>query len=226
MAGENIVERLDKLEEENKKLRLEVERAQAVNEIRNILGKLQAYHTAGMDEKITTLFAKRPDSRVYFGELGSFDGPDCAERAGATMPGGPRAGHMPIHLMCNPVIEVAADGQTAQAVFVAAGIVAMKDSKTGRPTCMWEWNRYGEDFIKEEGKWKLWHHHVYPLFQIGWDENWTEHFSKKKEGHGMQLPFKPDNPPTPLDVFYSPDEILPLIPVPEPYDTWDPERMY
>lgn len=226
MAKASVEERLEKIEEENKKLKLEVERAQAVNEIRNIMGVLQAYHTAGRDNLIGTLFAKRPDSRVYFGELGSFEGPDCSDRAGAGMAGGPRVGHMPMHLMVNPVIEVAADGQTAQATFVAAGIVAGKNRTTGKPSCMWEWNRYGDDFIKEDGKWKLWHHHVYPLFQIGWDENWAEHFEKKKEGPGMQLPFKPDYPATPLDVFYSPDSELPFIPIPKSYQTWADTTMY
>jgi hypothetical protein len=212
MVNEGVEQKLAKLQHE-------LERTQAANAILNIMGTLQCLHTAGRDSEIGTLFAKRPDTRVYFGELGSFEGPDAPNRAGAGMAGMPKVGMMPLHLMVNPVIEVAGDGQTAQAVFVASGIVASRDRQTGGPRCMWEWNRYGDDFIKEDGKWWLWHHHVYPLFQVGWDDKWADQFAPKK-GPGMQMPFKPDYPPTPEDVFYSPDIELPFIPIPKPYQTW------
>jgi len=224
MTDQSVEERLQKLEEDNKKMKLEIDRAQAINEIRNLLGTLQAWHAVGMDAKIGTLFANRDDTRVYFGELGAFEGPDASDRAGAGLAGMDHTGHMAIHMMVNPVIQVAGDGQTAQAIFIAAGIVAGKDRETGKPRAMWEWNRYGDDFIKEDGKWKIWHHHVYPLFQVGWDDEWADQFKPKTGEH--PLPFKPDVPAGPLDVFYSPDEELPLIPIPEPYETFDPKQMY
>jgi len=224
MTNESVEQRLQKLEEENKKLRHEIERAQAVTEIRNLVSTMQAYHVVGSDEKIAELSAKRPDSKVYFGELGSWEGVDCSERAAALHGGGPRPGFMALHLMCNPIIQVAGDGQTAQATFIAAGVVGMKDSKTGKPRAIWEWNRYGEDFIKEDGKWKIWHHHIYPLFKIDYDAKWEEQFTS--DGPSMELPFKPDHPATPLDVYYNPDEELPLIPIPQPYETFDPKQGY
>jgi hypothetical protein len=90
---------------------------------------------------------------------------------------------------------------------------------------MWEWNRYGDDFIKEDGKWWLWHHHVFDLFHCGWDDKWADQFAPR-EGPGMEVPIKPDYPPTALDVAYSPDATLPLIPIPQPYQTFDPKQMY
>lgn len=213
------------LEQRVAELEHELERTRAVNEIMNILGTLQALHTACMDDQIGKLFSRRPDNKVYFGELGSFEGIDASDRAGASLTAMPKAGNMPMHLMVNPVIQVAEDGQTAQAIFVACGIVAMKDPKTGQATCGWEWNRYGDDFIKEDGQWKLWHHHVYPLFHCGWDDKWADQFAPH-EGPAMEMPFKPDNPPTPLDVGYSPDEELPFIPIPKPYKTWTDVEPY
>ena len=103
MANESVEERLQKLEEENKKFKLEIERTQAITEIRNLMGTLQAWHAVGMDDKIGTLFAKRADSKVYFGELGSFEGPDCSDRAGAGLAGMDHTGHMALHMMVNPV---------------------------------------------------------------------------------------------------------------------------
>ena len=225
MENESLEKRLARLEEENKKFKLELERAQAINEVCNLMGKMQAYHSVGRDDQIGALFSKRPDTRVYFGELGYFEGADASDRAGAGMAGSSKVGQMAFHLMVNPIIRVAGDGQTAQATFVAAGMVAMKDSKTGEPTAMWEWNRYGDDFIKEDGQWKIWHHHVYPLFRCGWDDKWADQFAPK-EGMVVPLPFKPDYPPTPLDTSYSPGAELPFIPIPKPYTTWTEVEPY
>lgn len=216
MAKESMEQRLDRLERE-------LERAKAVNEIHNIMSKLQALHTAVRDDEMGPLHAKRPDTRVHFGNLGAWVGSDAADRAGALLTALPKVGNMPIHLMCNPVIEVAADGQTAKAIWVALGIVAMKDPKTGKPSCGWEWNRYADDYIKENGEWKLWHHHIYDLFHCGWDENWADAFAREEEVFFRDLPFEPDLPPTPLDVPYRPDSELPFIPIPQPYETWGPE---
>jgi ketosteroid isomerase-like protein len=228
MAQESLEKRVERLEAENKKLRHEMERSQAVTEIMNLISRMQAYHTANRNELMPSLYAKKaPDVRLYWGELGSWEGPDGPAKAGKTFehmgPGG-NAGMMAIHLMGNPMIEVAGDGKTARGIWVAAGMVANK--RGGQPTAMWEWNRYGIDFIKEDGQWKLWHHHVYPLFQVGWDQKWAEQFPRKAVGIKFTEETKPNHPATPLDVFYSPDEELPYIPVPEPYETFDPANMY
>ena len=104
----------------------------------------------------------------------------------------------------------------------------VRDRETGEPTARWEWNRYGDDFIKEDGQWKLRHHHVFPLFMIGHDEKWADQF-KRGEMPPMQFPegAKPYyHPPTPDDVGYDPDSELPYLRPPEPFETWDPKQAY
>lgn len=220
MAAKSLEERVALLEESNNKLKSELERTQAINEITNLVDRLQWLHTAGRDREISNLFAKNvPDVRVYWCSVGYWEGPDEIVKPGKTFPGS-NPGHMPIHLMANPIIEVAKDGKTAKGVWIASGMVAMKDRQTDKPAAMWEWNRYGIDFIKEDGQWKLWHHHVFDLFGLGWDEKWEDQFNKPP--HEMTMPdeIKPTHPPTPLDVGYSPDAELPYLPYPEPYETW------
>jgi len=214
------------LEQRVQKLEHELECTKAVNEIIKLLSKMQYYHMINDNDAVNNLFAKRPDTKLYFGELGAWQGADAPAKGSKMFDGMSTIGMMAIHMMVNPCIEVAGDGKTARGIFVAAGMVAMKDRKTGKPDAMWEWNRYGIDFIKENGQWKLWHHHVFPLFQIGWNENWAEHFEKKKEG-GMPIKVKTDFPGTPADRFYSPDtDIEPVPAPPEPYETFDPGNMY
>lgn len=219
MTTDSVEQRLSKLEHE-------LERTKAVNEIRNIMSTMQALHTSGRAEEIGKLFSKRSDNRVYFCREGYWESADAADRAGKRFIGGSKVGFMPMHLMVNPVIQVADDGQTAQAIWVAAGIVVMKNNQTGEPACMWEWNRYGDDYIKEDGEWKLWHHHIFDLFQCGWDDKWADQFKRSMPEMHLADDQKPDHPPTPLDVGYRTDAELPYIRIPEPYKTWDPKQIY
>jgi hypothetical protein len=228
----NLQKEVEQLTETNREMLHEMERLRAVNEIRNLINKLQFLHTANLNDEVARLFARKdPDVRLYFGDQGYWVGPEGPEKAGKIMDGiggaGPQPGMLALHLMANPVIQVAGDCRTARATFVASGIVANKNRQTGEPTAMWEWNRYGDDFIKEDGEWKIWHHHVYPLFNVGWDEKWADQFNKSPMSMPMPDDLKPDCPPTPADVHYRPDAALPYVPVPpEPYDTWTKDMGY
>lgn len=37
----------------------------------------------------------------------------------------------------------------------------------------WAWSKYGADFIKEDGEWKMWHMHLYPIFKSDYDKSWV-----------------------------------------------------
>jgi hypothetical protein len=241
MSAESVEKKLKSLEEKFDKkvasMEKEIERAKAVAEIQNLINRMQYFHSMGRNDLITEkIFAqKTPGVKLYFGENGSWEGIEAVRMVG-NMGGGPlptsenpRKGSMAMHIMLQPIIEIAGDGKTAQATFWAAGIMAGKDRKTGEPSASWEWNRYGDDFIKEDGKWKLWHHHVFPLFQIGYDEKWADQFKKKEGMPAMKFPDELKryyHPPTPKDVFYNPNEVLPDIAPPEPYETWDSKQAY
>jgi len=65
-----------------------------------------------------------------------------------------------MHTQETPVIEVAGDGKTAKGIWYSIGMsargVVADDGKTSVVTS-WMWERYGVDFIKENGAWKIWH---------------------------------------------------------------------
>ena len=207
----------------------EIERLQAVTECQNLMGRIQFFHTANRNSDANELFAqKEPGVRLYWGELGYWEGPDGPKKAAKIFEqmGTEPVGMMALHLITTPVIVVAGDGKTAKGVFVACGLVANKNRETGKPTAMWEWNKYGVDFIKEDGKWKFLRNHVYPLFRVGWDDKWEDQF-KEQGAPGMQMPadLAPDHPTD--DEFYSPDKLMKYDPVPpEPYETWEEKTGY
>ncbi len=223
----------ESLEEKVKRAEKMAQRALDIQEIQNVMGRYAYFHMASEEEKKYELFAKKaPDVRVYFGEQGYWEGPDAPQRAwGGVFGTGTKeerherlVGMMPLHAPVTPVIEVAGDGKTAKGVWIGLGFVAGVDEKTGEPRCGWEIDKYGIDFIKEDGQWKIWHHHIYRLVHgVGWDEKWAEQF-KKPEPVFPEL--KPDGPAVD-DNPYRPDTVQRLAPAPpEPYETFDPKNMY
>lgn len=207
-----------------KTLEEKLQRVMDFQEIQNIMGRYAYYIMANMQPRLgELLFArKQPDVRVYFGEQGYFEGPDAPDRAWGNFEEG-RVGFMALHAPICPVIEVAGDGKTAKGVWIGLGLLAGSFRDESKPSGRWEWDKYGIDFIKEDGKWKIWHHHIYRLLH-GWgiDEKWAEQFDKPEPEMGMKMDGLPvdDNP-------YRPDTAQRLVPKPpEPYETWSDTFMY
>ena len=229
-----------------------LQRVEDFQQIQNIMGRYPYYIMAGKaTEYMTKMFAKKaPDIRVYLGEQGYREGPDAPYR-GMPNPLGPdakpqtaRVGSLIIHAPICPVIEVAGDGQTAKGVWIGLGLIGEKRRETGEPEGIWEWDKYGVDFIKEDNEWKIWRHHIYRLLhQWGVDEKWPEQFDKPDEGTMMPRPSAggPGGPrssgpgsgppkfdgPAVDDNPYRPDTVQRLVPKPpEPYETWTDTFMY
>jgi hypothetical protein len=65
-----------------------------------------------------------------------------------------------MHTQETPVIEVAGDGKTAKGLWYSIGqSVRGRIDASGNSSVStgWMWEKYGVDFIKEDGKWKIWH---------------------------------------------------------------------
>jgi hypothetical protein len=229
MATENLEQKIKNLEEAIKSFQHEMERLRAVNEIQNLMSIYEYLHMTNRHRDVMEMYAKNaPDVRIAMKEMGYWEGPDAPQRGWGDLERKTQnpVGVLAIHPTTTPVIEVAGDGKTAKGVWIGTGFVASVDEKTGKPRCMWEWDRYGVDFVKEDGKWKFWHFHVYTLFDSGWDDSWAEQFTKKSVEHIFPDEFKPDGPP--IDSYpYRPDTVVQLVPVPpEPYKTFDENTAY
>lgn len=64
-----------------------------------------------------------------------------------------------MHSSTTPVIEVADDGKTAQGAWYSPGVGIMPVYEDGKIhlQSMFFYEKYGADFVKEDGKWKIWH---------------------------------------------------------------------
>lgn len=78
-----------------------------------------------------------------------------------------------VHNLSSDVIEVAEDGGSARGAYLTPGTIfeTLRPSQKRRAIFMWE--RYGADFVYEDGKWKYLHEQVCPDFQGNNDTaNW------------------------------------------------------
>ena len=81
------------------------------------------------------------------------------------------AGWMKMHTCCTPYIIVAGDGKTAKGTWESPGFVT--GPMGGRIPALWMWERYAIDFVKENGKWMIWHFNGMIQFMTPYDKSWV-----------------------------------------------------
>jgi hypothetical protein len=59
------------------------------------------------------------------------------------------------HLLTTPIIEIAKDGKTAKGMWYTPGVILTGDGVKSESMDIWE--RYGVDFIREDGQWRFLH---------------------------------------------------------------------
>lgn len=62
---------------------------------------------------------------------------------------------MPVHTLASPIIEVSADGMSAKGVWYTPGFALRHDYVNGTANVTWMWEKYGGDFIYEDGEWRF-----------------------------------------------------------------------
>lgn len=238
-------------EDRIKKLELEQERTNAVNAVANLFAKYQYYMWARMHDEQTKLFAlKTPGVKAQLASMGIFEGASGIQKMHEHMASieGDGTGVMIVNLLTTPMIEVAGDGKTAKGVWLAPGILT--NVMGGKAEGSWRWVRYGADFIKEDGEWKIWHLHAYGWFRTSYNKSWAEQevqqaMPEGSGGTGGPGEVPEGGGPSPggseggmmgdmsqgrQNLYtwdYSPEGKTENIPVPpESYETWDDSMSY
>lgn len=71
------------------------------------------------------------------------------------------------HTLVTDIIEVAEDGLSARACYLTPGFIHSTLSTSGGRSCLVLWERYGSDFVFENGAWKYLHEQVCPDIRGG-----------------------------------------------------------
>lgn len=89
-----------------------------------------------------------------------------------------------LHTLATDIVEVADDGKTARAFFLTPGLISSAVSNNGKRRCSGLWERYGADFVFENGCWLFLHEQVCPDMGIGCDAGnpGMENYLKTKSG--------------------------------------------
>ncbi|OGO17334.1 MAG: hypothetical protein A2Z02_04930 [Chloroflexi bacterium RBG_16_48_7] len=212
MTNNNLDERIQRLED--------------IHEIGNLMGRYSYFRTAGLYEPILEMFARETEGlKVEISDWGVWEGTEGIIKLyhGAyRMLEGDRIGLLNIQALSTPVIEIAGDGKTAQAVWISPGFQTIAPGS--KLQAYWTWFRYGVDFIKENNGWKFWHLHQYDIFLTTYNKSWVE------------TPLLPPPPlpgnvkadrPTTYHRIYRPDIKTKNVPAPPcPYPTWNESQSY
>jgi hypothetical protein len=212
----------ESLEERVKLLEHEIERLHAIQEIQNLMGRYQVLHTPKTFWRTPELFAlKQPDVSVEIAMWGVYIGAEQIKRHYQKILASSPAGTMFEHHLTTPMIEVAEDGQTAKGVWISPGHETGPNPETGKHQGQWCWTKYGCDFIKEDGEWKIWHYHWYDTFMVPYEASWVDTPQPAMDFIEEHPNFTPDKPPSSRSTYF-PDQVRRPIPdYPEPYETWD-----
>ena len=162
-----------------------IERLEAAQACRNLMGKYSYYHTAFRNKEYVELWADRDDCyyRFPFGEYKGIDAiRHCylVEHGDRSDPGMDQnlKGALMMHEMETEVLEVPEDGQTAKGCWISPGHETMpardlKEGEVPHGDAHWCWGKYEVEFIKHNGQWKIWHMILYPLFKTSFYKSWA-----------------------------------------------------
>lgn len=67
-----------------------------------------------------------------------------------------------LHILASPIIEVAEDGMTARCFYQTPGTALRSLNPDGHKFTAWGTERYGSDFVYENGEWLYFHEQVSP----------------------------------------------------------------
>jgi hypothetical protein len=144
------------------------------------------------------------------------------------------AGFFAVHPQTTQVIEVAGDGQTAKGIWYSPGAIG-GPGLDGEVFVNWMWERYGVDFAKEDGEWKIWHMHTYTDLGIPIGVPWSNSSTSSMmgagvgvdgpDGPGFEIP-APDREGVGYHEFSYRQVPQPLPRIPEPYWTFSETFSY
>jgi hypothetical protein len=215
-------------------LEQELDRLKAYNEVQNLMGKYEFYHSAGMHQPTAELFARKdPDVCVQIGGWGVYRGYKnvitCYAKLhvwdeGKDHPEKYLIGRMIEHDLTTGVIEVAGDGNTARAVWMSPGHETTVNHNTGIANPGWCWMKYACEFLKEDGIWRIWHLFTFLNFYAAYAKGWGAGGNHPAEISMANKPagLIPSGPSFMRHNPYSPTYTCQLLPAfPNPYETWD-----
>ncbi len=182
-------------------LSLEAHRIASIPQIENLMARHSYYHAANMNSnELEDIWSKEqpeetswqqnfgfwksmPHMYKYYGEGHDITGEYLRQQIVAARPelkddladvDVRRLVEMPVHTLTTSIIEIAEDGMSAKGLWYTPGYALRRNYLEETASACWMWEKYGADFVWENGAWKFLH------IQIGMDimgdygQSWAE----------------------------------------------------
>lgn len=158
-------------------------------QVENLFSRYMYLHNAFQDAQIIPLWAKKgtPGISAQYSNLGKYTNWDSITSYHRDRPS--PIGKLLFHYVTTPMIEVAADGQTAKGLWIVNGLESgLTDPEHAKKMPAWMFEKemvagkkvwmhnvylkYGIDFIKQDGAWKIWHFHCFEIARAPYSMGW------------------------------------------------------
>jgi hypothetical protein len=169
-------------------------------EVANLFSRYMYLHNAFQDAQIIPLWAKEgtPGMAAEYSNLGRYTTYDSIMEYHRNRPN--PVGKLIFHYLANPVIEVAGDGETAKGMWIMTGLESgltkpenaehMPDwmhvpevTVDGKRVWMHKvYAKYGIDFIKQDGAWKIWHFRCFEVAREPYGMGWIPWAAQAEHG--------------------------------------------
>lgn len=197
----------------------------AYQDIQNEMGRVVIAFNYRQPDRILRRFAlDLPDVSLEYADEGVFTGRKAVETIVNEVVGREAvAGEMFDLQLTTPVIEVAGDGESAQALWWCPGVAAAV-REDGEREALWLWGMLTADFVRTDEGWLIRHLHYFRYIKCSYDKGWVEDTSMI---HRPNTPMHPLSTPSTYHNPYSPTSVRDGLPAaPRPYDTYTgPEWM-
>ena len=177
---------LGRLEAEADARELQLARVQSLRAVENLHAIYGYYVDKGQWKQAAALFAR--NGTYEFGQSGVYVGPASIERGLSLMgPAGLEEGQLNNFVMVQPIIHVDAQNRTAKARW--RNDVLQSRAGQGR----WGGGIYENEYVNENGTWKISKLHYYVTFWGDYDQGWG---AKPIPMDPPSTTLPPDRPPT------------------------------
>src|SRR5271157_2044106 len=167
-------------------------------EVENLFSHYMYLHNAFRDTEIIDLWARQgtPGIRAQYSNNGVYTTWESVTLYHRNRPA-PK-GKLILHYTTTPMVEVAGDGKTAKGLWIVSGVESgLTDPELAKqaPEYMYEpalvdgkrvWQhsviiKYRVDFLKQNGKWKIWHFHCFEVCRSPFNMGWVPFASKSQD---------------------------------------------
>jgi hypothetical protein len=168
----NVQERLSRAYAKMQSIQVRATRVDDVNQLRNLQGMYGYYFDKALWDEVVDLFAD--EGSMELGLNGVYAGKESIRKYLYSLTGGKpglRHGELNNHFQLSPLITLAADGQSAKARWRALIQTGTFGAGSGGD---WGEGIYENEYVRENGVWKISKLHFYVKFYAPYEGGWTK----------------------------------------------------